>query len=167
MRDVCVNILSHSVLTIPDRDEHKLDREGAHLMVADTLIHRNIDPRDPAREWTSPRAQLLDFIAHGHDAVWLVIVRCFDAKSDADAALACARHDPMNDERLVARLRETVDAYVWEMRCSLNLADIEIVEGVIVDVIATPANEVVFEHHNLAFVDYAGLCDEGGDWSQL
>lgn len=167
MRDAVLTVVSHDVLTIHDSSAQRLDRNRAKRLVADACLIRYLDTIDPAKEWSNPLARHLDFIAQSRDEILLVIVRTYDAESDADVTLACARHDPSLDRELVARLTQIVDAYVADKRLSLNINDTESIEGVVVDVISTPTRTHIVEHHNLAYVDYDGLCDECGDWSQL
>ena len=167
MSNALLTVVSHDVLTIHDSSAQRLDRNRAKSIVADACLIRYLEPLEPTHEWSNPLARELDIIAQSHDEVLLIIMRTYDAESDADAALACARHDPALDGELVARLKQIVDAYVADKRLSLNINDTESIEGVVVDVISTPTRTHIVEHHNLAYVDYDGLCDEDGDWSRL
>lgn len=167
MTDAFLTVVSHDALTIHDSNAQRLDRKRAKSIVADSLLIRYLEPLDPVKEWPNPLARHLDIVAQTRDETLLVIMRTYDAESDADAALIAARHDPALDSNLVARLRHIVDAYVADMRISLNRHDTEHVEGVVVDVISTPERNHIVEHHGLAHVNYAGLYDEGGDWSEL
>lgn len=167
MRDAVLTVVSHDALTIHDSSAQRLDRNRAKSIVADACLIRYLEPLEPTHEWSNPLAQELDIIAQSHDEILLVIMRTYDAESDADAALVAARHDPSLDSNLVARLRQIVDAYVADMHLSLNINDTESIEGVIVDVISTPTRTHIIEHHNISYVDYAGLYDEGGAWSEL
>ena len=155
MRDTILNIVNHRLLKIPGRNATKLDREHTVLMVSDSFIFRNISPRMPEKEWHNPLAKELDIIAVAQDEITLAIVRTFDAESDADVSVVAAQHDPERDEELVARLRRIVNAYGRdkENRRMIVDRDIQFVDGAIIDVIASPTRDVIYEHYNLAPFD--------------
>lgn len=155
MRDAILNTVSHRLLEIRDRNATKLDREDTVLMVADSFIFRNIDPRTPEKEWHNPLAKELDIIAVAQDEITLAIVRTFDAESDEDVPVVAAQHDPECDEQLVAHLQRIVNAYGRdkEGRRLIVDRDIQFVGGAIIDVIASPTKDVIYEHDNLASFD--------------